>query len=401
MYPDLSYILHALIGTEPDNWTSIVKTFGLFLVIAILTGAFFLNLELKRKEREGVLKPNKVTVTIGEGASIWEILNNALFGFIVGFKAPYAYNNFVAFQLDPAGLIFSLDGYWLIGIGLATLFGGFKWWEKNRTKLPEPRTVERMVMPHERIGDITVMSAISGVVGAKVFAVLEDLPTFFADPIGTFFSGSGMAIYGGLIGAFGVGFFYLRKNGLSVLHVMDAVAPGLIIACGVGRMGCHFSGDGDWGVPNTLAQPSWWIFPDYWWAFNYPHNVLNQGNQIEGVTCRVGDMTEGLRYCHELTQAVWPTSIYEIFFLCGLGGILWMMRKRIKIPGLLFSIYLIFNGFERYWIEKIRVNETYDYFGFNFTQAQYIAVIMMLLGVLASIILLVRGKKDDGSVSVA
>lgn len=392
MYPDLSYILHAIFGTEPDNWTSIVKTFGLFLVIAILTGAFFLNLELKRKELDGTLKPNKVTVKVGEGASIWEILNNAIFGFILGFKVPYIYQNFVAFQLDPAGLIFSAQGYWLVGFLLALAFGGFKFWEKNKDKLPEPTTQERLVMPHERIGDITVISAISGVVGAKVFAVLEDLPTFFADPIGTFFSGSGMAIYGGLIGAFGVGYFYLRRNNLSVLHVMDAAAPGLIIACGIGRMGCHFSGDGDWGIPNTAAIPDWWFLPDYWWAFSYPHNVLNEGNKIADCTWR---------YCSELAQPVWPTSIYEIFFLCGLGGILWMMRKRIKIPGLLFAIYLIFNGFERYWIEKIRVNDTYDYFGFNFTQAQYIAVIMMLLGVVASIVLIIRGKKDDGNGTVS
>lgn len=386
MYPDLSYILHAIFGTEPDNWTSIVKTFGLFLVIAILTGAFFLNLEFKRKERNGTLKPNKVMVKIGEGASIWEILNNALFGFILGFKVPYVYNNFVAFQLDPASLIFSTQGYWLIGILLALAFGGFKFWEKNRNKLPEVRTEERLVMPSERIGDITVISAISGVIGAKVFALLDDLPSFYADPIGSFFSGSGMAIYGGLIGAFGVGYFYLKRNNLSMLHVMDAVAPGLIIACGIGRMGCHFSGDGDWGIPNTLAQPSWWFLPDHWWAFSYPHNVLNDGNPIAGCTWR---------YCNELSQAVWPTSIYEIFFLCGLGGILWMIRKRVKIPGLLFAIYLIFNGFERFWIEKIRVNDKGDYLGFNLTQAEFIAVILMILGVIAAAVLIMRGNKDD------
>lgn len=392
MYPDLSYILHALIGTAPDNWTSIVKTFGLFLVIAILTGAFFLNLELKRKEKEGILKPNKVMVKVGEGATIWDVLSNAIFGFILGFKIPYIRSHFVDFQLDPAAVIFSSKGNLLIGIIGAVALGALKFWDKNRGKLPEVKTVERVIMPHERIGDITVISAISGVVGAKIFAVIEDLPTFYADPIGTFFSGSGMAIYGGLIGAGLVGYFYLRKNNLPFLPVMDAVAPGLIIACGIGRMGCHFSGDGDWGVPNTLAQPSWWFLPDHWWAFSYPHNVLNEGNPIAGCTWR---------YCNELTQAVWPTSIYEIFFLCGLGGVLWMMRKRIKIPGLLFSIYLFLNGFERYWIEKIRVNERHEFLA-SLTQAEFIAVILMIAGVLAGAFLLLRGNKEDGgNVSVA
>ena len=64
MYPDLSYILHALLGTSPDNWTSIVKTFGLMLVIAILTAAFMLSKELKRKEAEGLLKGIKEKRTV-------------------------------------------------------------------------------------------------------------------------------------------------------------------------------------------------------------------------------------------------------------------------------------------------------------------------------------------------
>ena len=65
MYPDLSYILHALIGTQPDNVFSIVKTFGLFLVFAILSAAFMLAKELKRKEDEGLLKSVKVKVIEG------------------------------------------------------------------------------------------------------------------------------------------------------------------------------------------------------------------------------------------------------------------------------------------------------------------------------------------------
>ena len=148
--------------------------------------------------------------------------------------------------------------------------------------MPEPVTKTIPLYPHHLIGDITIIAAISGLVGAKIFALIEDLPTFFADPVGTFFSGSGLAIYGGLIGGFVGVSIYLKKKQIPVVHVLDAVAPALIIAYGIGRLGCHFSGDGDWGIVNTLAQPSWWFLPDWLWAYDYPQNVLREGVFIEG-----------------------------------------------------------------------------------------------------------------------
>ena len=60
MFPDLSYILHFLVGSAPDNAFSIVKTFGLFLTLAFLASAFVLHLEFKRKEREGIFQPQKM-----------------------------------------------------------------------------------------------------------------------------------------------------------------------------------------------------------------------------------------------------------------------------------------------------------------------------------------------------
>ena len=56
MYPDLSYIFHDLVGTDQDNWLSIFKTFGMFLVLAILTAAYFFHRELKRKAGQGLFR---------------------------------------------------------------------------------------------------------------------------------------------------------------------------------------------------------------------------------------------------------------------------------------------------------------------------------------------------------
>ncbi|MGB0424061.1 MAG: prolipoprotein diacylglyceryl transferase family protein, partial [Flavobacteriales bacterium] len=70
--------------------------------------------------------------------------------------------------------------------------------------------------------------------------------------------------------------------------------------------------------------------------------------------------------------------------------LLWRWRKKIKIPGILFGLYLIFNGFERFWIEKIRVNVVNDW---GLTQAEIISTLMFLAGI-AMIILLVKKAKQ-------
>jgi phosphatidylglycerol:prolipoprotein diacylglycerol transferase len=411
MFPDLSYIFDYWFGIGPDNALSVVKTFGLLLAISILVSAYFLNLELKRKAREGILKPVKTKVTTGLPASPGELISNALIGFLLGFKILYAIQNMQEFTQDAAGLILSSKGSLLGGIIGAAFLAGLKYWDKKKKQLPKPKVQEVNIYPHDRIGDITILAAISGVVGAKIFAILEDLPSFFADPLGTFFSGSGMAIYGGLIVAFAVCYVYLKRNNIPPIHVMDAVAPALIIGYGIGRLGCHFSGDGDWGIINELPPPSWWVFPDWLWAYDYPRNVLNEGVLLE--SCDPEKWQEllsqpmsmeqrcqeacGIRYCHQLSPSVFPTPIYETIMAFIIGGILWALRKRIVIPGLLFFIYLVFNGVERTLIEEIRVNERYELLGLQPSQAQIIGVSLVLIGIAGILILIQRHRKQKAS----
>lgn len=402
MFPDLSYIFHYWFGIGPDNALSVVKTFGLLLAISILAGAYLLNLELKRKAREGVFKPVKSTITLGEPAKAGELITNGIIGFILGFKLLYIFQNMGEFTRDAAGLILSAKGSLIGGIVGAAALAGLKYWEKKKKQLPKPEVKEVAVYPHDRIGDITILAAVAGVVGAKIFAIIEDLPSFFEDPLGTFFSGSGMAIYGGLIVAFVACYIYLRRKNIPPIHVMDAVAPALIIAYGIGRLGCHFSGDGDWGIVNELPPPSWWIFPDWLWAYDYPRNVLNEGVLLE--SCDPEKWKEllsqpmsmedrcqaacGIRYCHQLSPPVYPTPVYETIMAFIIGGILWALRKRFTIPGLLFFTYLIFNGIERSLIEEVRVNTRYDLLGLHPTQAQIIGGALILIG-LAGIVYLV------------
>jgi prolipoprotein diacylglyceryltransferase len=146
-----------------------------------------------------------------------------------------------------------------------------------------------------------------------------------------------------------------------------------MLSYGVGRLGCQLSGDGDWGIANTAPKPGWMSgLPDWMWSFKFPHNVNNEGIPIPGC---VG------RWCHELPEPVFPTSFYEFLMAAVLFAVLWGIRKRIQVPGLLFSIYLIMNGAERFLIEQIRVNSLYTFGSIQVTQAQIISSLLIIIGI--------------------
>lgn len=119
-----------------------------------------------------------------------------------------------------------------------------------------------------------VIAAVLGVTGANFFNYLEnpgDYANFWSDPLGSMFSG--LSVFGGLIFA-GIGFgIYAWRKKFSIAHFFDSVAPGFILANGIGRIGCHVSGDGDWGLANPYNKPSW--FPQFLWSNDYAHNIID------------------------------------------------------------------------------------------------------------------------------
>lgn len=377
MYPDLSYFFHDIFGTQPDNWTSIFKTYGLFLGLAILSAAWILYSELKRKAEEGMFEGEEIKVTIGKPATLWELIYRGILGFALGFKVGYIFQNFQEFQLYPSEVVFSIKGSWGSGLIVGVVFVIFRYWNKNKKKLDEPQTVVQQLYPHEQITELTLIATLWGVIGAKIFSLVENLPAFLADPIGQFFSGGGLTIYGGLIGGFLGVFLYLKRNNITPFPFGDSIAPALAFAYGVGRIGCQLSGDGDWGI-QAKTQPDWWFLPDWIWSYTYPHNVKNEGKAIADCVWR---------YCAELPEAVYPTPIYEITMMFAITAFLWLIRKKLPAAGMLFFIYLIFNGVERFFIETVRVNERYSYFGLDWTQAQFIAIGLMVIGVIGTGIL--------------
>lgn len=388
MYPDLSYFFHDLIGTERDNWLSIFKTFGLLLLLAFVVAAYLLRKELQRREQIGQLSGEAVLQQTATRMRPVDFIFNGIFGFLLGYKLPYALANLEAWKADPGSVLLTAEGNILTGILAAAALVGFNYWTDQKKKTEIPATQKVTVYPSDRISAITFTAAIGGIVGAKVFAIIEYLPEFFADPIGTFFSGSGLAIYGGLIGGFMAVAWYLKRHNIPMVPVMDAAAPALIVAYGVGRIGCQLSGDGDWGII-AAAIPDWWFLPDWLWAYDYPHNVIDGGGAPIETIAGCED-----RYCSRLAQGHYPTPVYETTMAFAIGGVLWALRKRLTTYlGMLFCIYLFLNGVERFCIEFFRVNDQYDVLGFMLTQAQMIAIGFMLTGLIGGYLVWKRGPQ--------
>jgi prolipoprotein diacylglyceryl transferase len=381
MYPDLSYLAHALFGTQPDNWLSIFKTFGFFLAIAFLTSAVVYYIELKGKAQEGFFVPEKAMVTEGAPATPAEILSNAVVGLLLAGKGMYAYLHYEDFRVNPASIILSGKMHWLAGLLGAAALGGLTWWDAHRRRKNPPETREVLIFPHDRISEMTVWAAVGGIVGAKLFDIFDNWQSFLRNPIESLTSGGGLAFFGGLVLGFMLVVWYILKKKIPFWPSADAVAPALTAGYGVGRIGCQLSGDGDWGIVNTAPKPDWMSpLPDWMWAYRYPHNVLGD-DYNSGPNPNVPIENCDWDYCMQLADPVYPTPFYETLMMLLVFGILWALRKRLKTPGMLFFIYLAFIAVERFFIEKIRVNVSHDVFGITMTQAEIISVLLFLISI--------------------
>lgn len=184
------------------------------------------------------------------------------------------------------------------------------------------RRLRELGQPSDTAYEITLGALIGGLVGSRAYYLVQHWSTVKHDVIGATFSGTGLVWYGGVIGgAIGVCIAAYRRNFLS-LTMLDAACLPLFLGYGIGRIGCQVSGDGDYGKPSDLP-----------WAMGYPHGTVPTGH---GVT-------------------VHPTPIYETL-ATGLGTfLLWRLRDRYR-PGVLFALYLLLAGLERFLVEFLRRN---------------------------------------------
>ncbi|MET0557105.1 MAG: prolipoprotein diacylglyceryl transferase family protein [Solirubrobacterales bacterium] len=182
---------------------------------------------------------------------------------------------------------------------------------------------------------------VGGVVGSRVYFMVQNYDDVKHDFFGTLFSGSGLVWYGGAIGGALAVLAWAWYRDFLNLTLLDVAAPALALGYAIGRCGCQLSGDGDYGKP--------WDGP---WAMSYPDGTV------------------------PTDRTVHPTPVYETLAM-GLGAwILWQLRDRVR-AGVLFAIYLVYAGTERFLVEFLRRN-TEDSIGL--TTAQLESLVMMAAG---------------------
>lgn len=221
------------------------------------------------------------------------------------------------------------------------------------------------VAPHTLVSDFSVVVLLAGVLGARLFHILENGALFLADPLSMIFSRSGFSVFGGLIFGAAAGAVLLRRWKLGTRPFLDAIAPAMMLGYAIGRLGCQISGDGDWGTAANMAlKPAW--LPTWFWAQTYENNIF-------GVVLA--------------TPGVYPTPIYETMMATGCFAVLWAIRKHAFQPGWLFSVYLVMTGAERLLIEQIRVNVKFELYGVHVTQAEFIAFFFLAAGAVGMAVL--------------
>ena len=374
----ISYLFHISVKIN-------LQTFGTFMALAFAGAYVVFVAEFKRKEADGTIRGRMLKETVGLPASPLELLLNAFLGFLLGYKGIDVL--MALFKgADPATRFLSLQGNWIAGIILALVWGIWVYADRRCSVLPEPKETEQYQHPYQLMPFIVFMVAVWGFLGAKLFDAVEHIQELRYVPLEVLLARSGFTYYGGLI--FGaLTYLYIGyKNKIKLIHMADIGSPGMMLAYGIGRIGCQLSGDGDWGIINRHVKPGW--IPQWAWASTYPHNAIDAGVFIPGCT---------LQHCHQLPFGVYPTPLYESVLCILLFWGMWMIRKRIKTPGAMFSLFLILNGTERFFIEQLRITPRYDVLFMQLSQAQMIALLFIAGGLALQFIIIPRINQNSFS----
>jgi phosphatidylglycerol---prolipoprotein diacylglyceryl transferase len=170
---------------------------------------------------------------------------------------------------------------------------------------------------------IVALTVVAGIVGAKLWHVLDSPAEFRADGWSVLWSTGGFAWFGGLIAGILALIVQGKQAGLRGLRMLDLASPAAAVGYAMGRIGCLTSGDGDYGIPSKLP-----------WAMGFPDGI---------------DPTPpGVR--------VHPTPIYELIAGLLIAWWLWVRGGKRRPTGEIVGEYLLLTGVARFLVEFIRRN---------------------------------------------
>jgi phosphatidylglycerol:prolipoprotein diacylglycerol transferase len=202
------------------------------------------------------------------------------------------------------------------------------------------REAARKGLSAEMIYDLAVWAVPGGLIGARLFHVLDHWPDkFAADPIRALYIWEdGLAIWGGVVGGLLAGLLYARYRRWPLARLADTVAPGLVLAQAVGRVACVITGDSV-GPPTTGP---------FGLAYTSPNAVVPQ---------------LGVYYT--------PSPVYEIIMNLTIFAIIWPLRRTNLPDGALFLIYLLLYAGLRF---TVTFWSAYQTFAFGLNQAQWVSL---------------------------
>lgn len=253
---------------------------------------------------------------------------------------------------------------------------------------------QRLKFNVNNAGTLIIIGLICGIAGAKLLYIIDEWNQFLQDPVGMIFSPAGLVWYGGFAGGLIGMFVYIRKKRLPILQYLDMIGLGGMIGYAVGRLGCHVAGDGDYGIPTNLP-----------WGTIYANGTVKPTHAARDYFMRNPEAAERWNY-HELsarvvdsdrfgvitefdtTVAMHPTPVYEFLMGVVIFFILWKLRLKLQIPGMLFGVYLMLMAVQRFGIEFLRLNPVT---AFGLSQAQLFSVLLFFVGM--GVVFVLRKKQ--------
>lgn len=230
----------------------------------------------------------------------------------------------------------------------------------------------------DQVLDITLVSVPAGIIGARLYHIIT-MPERFFGPDGDWAEmfriwNGGLGIWGGVLFGALAAWAWCRHKHYPMALLADAIAPGLLVAQAVGRLGNWFNQE-LYGAPTTLP---WGL------KLNMEGTAIGHSEQCyDGATCPSGTLFH-------------PTFLYEMIWnLIGAAIIVYIGSKAMKKlkAGSLFAVYIMWYTLGRTWIESLRIDYAHEFLGVRINV--WVSMAVFVLGAVSFIVVQQMGKDTD------